>query len=485
MGLVESKISNSFKWSTVTELFVKIITPILNIILAHILLPEAFAPLATINLVITFGEVFVESGFRKFLIQHDFEDSKQQKKYYDVAFWASLIFSFFMWGLMIVFCKPIATYLGSSDIWLAIAISGVILPLYSVCGIFNSCLQKELKFKKMFVVRIVAALIPLFVTIPLALFGLDYWALVIGNIVGVLGQAIALFWVSEIKIGAFFSFEVLKDMLSYASWTLLDGMAIWLTSWIDSFIIARYMTEYYLGLYKNSMSMINSLSGIVTSAIVPVLFVGLSKYQHDNTKFSNLYNAVQRLLAMILIPMGVGCLIYSDFLVDILFGSEWSEAAGIVGIVAITTSFRTVYVGLCSDAYRAKGLFKIPFFLQIIDLFVLVPVCLISAKKGFWALVYARSLIKLDLIIPEIVIMNRVLKIELKEQFVKSIPIYISTIVMGAFCILTRDIFDSMIWYFFDIIFAIIVYSGSILLFPSTRQDILSSPFFGWSKKNK
>ena len=56
---VENEINKSFKWSAITEICVKLISPILNAILARILLPEDFAPLATITMIISFGEVFI------------------------------------------------------------------------------------------------------------------------------------------------------------------------------------------------------------------------------------------------------------------------------------------------------------------------------------------------------------------------------------------------------------------------------------------
>ena len=165
---------------------------------------------------------------------------------------------------------------GNEGLGHLIIITGVTIPLYGMIGIQNCELRKNLDFKKLFYVRIVAAFVPLFITLPLALLGLDYWSLIIGNIAGILVRAIMLIIVGKFKPLLFFNFKQLKHMLSFGVWTLMVGIAIWLTSWVDSLLISQYMTGHYLGLYKNATSTITALFAIVTSALTPVLFSALS-----------------------------------------------------------------------------------------------------------------------------------------------------------------------------------------------------------------
>ena len=49
---MDTKVVTAAKWSLITEVLAKLITPITNIILAHILAPTAFGILATIMMVI-------------------------------------------------------------------------------------------------------------------------------------------------------------------------------------------------------------------------------------------------------------------------------------------------------------------------------------------------------------------------------------------------------------------------------------------------
>lgn len=471
---INSSIANSFKWSVLSEIIIKLITPVLNAILARILLPDDYAPLATIMMLISFCEIFVESGFRKYLIQHQFDNENEEKKAFHVSFWTTLGISLFLWSIITVFSKPISSFLGNSDIWLAVAVSGCILPIYAMTGIFNASIHKQLEFKRIFFVRVIPSLIPLFITIPLAVIGMKYWALLIGNIASVSAQLLVAKQQSKYKVECFYSFSLLRMMISDTMWTLVDGFAVWLTAWVDSLLITQSMSDYYLGLYKNSLTTVTSLFSMVSASIVPVLFVGLTKYQKDDKKFSTLFLQTQQILALLLIPMGVGVFIYQDLAVSVLFGNKWGEAAGVVGITALTLSLRTAYVSICSDAYRAKGKFRTPFILQIVDLCILIPSCIISAQYGFWCLVYVRSFERLLLIIPEFLIMKKNLRIDIREQFNRQWPIWLSTIVMSAFCFVMKRITEGVMWDILTIVGACFVYLIVLCLFPSSKQLIKS-----------
>ena len=48
------KIGQATKWSSITEIMVKLVSPIVNMVLARLLAPEAFGLVATITMVISF-----------------------------------------------------------------------------------------------------------------------------------------------------------------------------------------------------------------------------------------------------------------------------------------------------------------------------------------------------------------------------------------------------------------------------------------------
>ena len=470
---IKQKTITATKWSSITEILSKVITPIINMVLARILAPEAFGILATVTMVISFAEVFVESGFQKFLIQHEFKSDKEEQEYTSVAFWTNLVFSLLIWGIIVLFQKQIAKIAGNDGLGHVIAISGVMIPMYGIIGIQNCIIKKKLQFRKLFYVRIPSALVPLVITLPLALIGFDYWALVIGNIAGVLIRSVLLVIIGGYKPQWYFNYTHLKFMLRFGMITLLDGLAIWATSWVDSLLIAAAMSEYQLGLYKNSVGTITTLFNIVSAAVTPVLYASLSRLQNDDEAFRDVFAGTQKILCTFLLPMGAGVYLYKDLATKILFGDAWSEASFIIGITAVTLAFRTIFVSFNSEAYRAKGKFYIPLLLQLLDLAILIPTCIISSQISFETLVYARAIARLDLVIPGFLLLYMVCHISFFGTLKSLLPNFIAVSVMWGAALLLQSIGTSMIWSFASIVCCVFVYFGVLALFKKDRKMIM------------
>lgn len=467
------KTLNAAKWSSITEICAKIVAPIINMVLARILAPEAFGILATITMVISFAEVFVESGFQKFLIQHEFTDLNEESQYLSVAFWTNLIFSVVLWLIIILFQRPIARISGNEELGYVIAISGIMIPMYGIIGIQNCIIKKKLEFKKLFYVRIPSALVPLVITLPLALLGFDYWALVIGNIAGVAVRSILLFFVGRFRPHIYFNWSQLKYMLKFGAFTMLDGLALWATNWIDSLLIANTMSGYELGLYKNSIAIITSLFSVITAALTPVLYASLSRLQNDEKEFAKMFMNTQKLLCVFLLPLGLGIYLYRELATQIILGNKWNDATFIVGIMAIMIALRTIFVSINSEAFRAKGKFQLPLYMQLLDLAILIPTCIMSSKISFKALVYARAFVRMDLFLPELIALYCICKISPKDTMRNLMPSFVSALIMCLVSVGLQQVSRSLLWSLVSIIICVCVYFGVMFIFKSERMVII------------
>lgn len=120
--------ANATRWSTITEIVAKLVSPITSMILARLLTPEAFGVIATINMVISFADMFTDAGFQKFLIQHQFKDEQELNQNTTVAFWTNLIISLIGWLIIAIFSENIAELVGNPGLGNVIVIAAVSLP---------------------------------------------------------------------------------------------------------------------------------------------------------------------------------------------------------------------------------------------------------------------------------------------------------------------------------------------------------------------
>lgn len=470
---LKGKIISATKWSAFSQIAAKIITPITNMILARILAPEAFGVLAIITMIVSFVDMFTDAGFQKYLVQREFKDINEKIKYINVAFWTNLGISFFLWGTIVVFNESIAELVGNPDLGIAIIIACIQIPITAFSSIQMALYRRDFKFKTLFFVRMISIFIPLVITIPLAIVGLNYWALIIGTICGRIADAIILTVKSEWKPKFFYSLEILRDMLSFSIWSLIEAIAIWLTIWVDALIIGSFLNEYYVGLYKTSTTMVNSLLALITGATTPILFSALSRLQHDNERFNQTFFKMQRLISILVFPMGMGVFLFSELATQILLGNKWNEASGVIGVWALSSSITIVLGHYCSEVYRAKGRPKLSFLAQILHLVVLVPVCLISAKYGFWVLVYTRSWIRLEGILVHFLLMKYVVGFPVMKMISNVLPMVISSVIMGITGYLLKQLNNGYAWSLLSILICIISYFSLLCLFPKVREEII------------
>ena len=471
---MNTHILKATKWSSITEIVAKLITPITSIVLARLLTPEAFGVVATLTMVITFAEIFTDAGFQKYLIQHQFVDDVDKEQSTNVAFWSNLIMSLFIWLVIGIFADPLAAMVGSPGLGHVLTIACVSIPLAAFSSIQMALYKRDLDFKTLFKVRIVGICIPLLVTIPLAFYLRSYWALVIGTIATNCANAVLLTVYSKWKPKFYYSFAKLKEMFSFSAWSVIEAVSIWLTGYVDVFIIGVYLNEYYLGLYKTSMTIVGQIMGLITAATTPILFSSLSRLQNDDKAFQSLFFKFQKLVGLLVIPLGVGIYCYSDLVTKILLGDQWLEASSFIGLWGLTSAITIVLSHYSSEVYRAKGRPKLSVLSQLLHLVVLWPTVLIAVKYGFQALYTARALVRFEGIAVNLIIMYYVVRISPRRMFQNIFPFICASLLMAFTTVFLKQISQSILWEIVSILFCIILYFSLILLIPANRKELLA-----------
>lgn len=462
------KMENAAKWSTLSEIIAKLIVPITNMILARVLTPDIFGIIATITMITSFAEMLTDAGFQKYLIQHQFKSKDELFTNANVAFITNFIASCFIWIFIAIFRNKIAKILGNEGFGIALCVASLQLPITALSSIQMAIYKKNLDFKTLFTRRIVSIILPFFITIPLALCGFGYWSMIIGTLFGNISNSVILTIYSEWKPKVFFEYSILKQMFGFSIWSLIESLTVWLSSNIDTFIIGTIMTPYYLGLYKNSINMINSIMSMVTMSFTPVLISGISKLQNDEKKYNEIFFKVQNIISWIVFPLGIGVFLYRDLAVNILFGSEWSEAADIIGIAALVVPFKISISTLISICYISKGKPSISALSQILYIIPLIPISIMALNKGFWSFVFIRNIFTFELIFINLIFINYIIKISAIKMCKNIIKPILSSIVMYIVYLIISKILTAFVW---DMITIMICGFSYILMMKMLGKD--------------
>ena len=466
---MDTKIVAAAKWSVITEVLAKLITPLTNIILAHMLAPTAFGILATIMMVISFAEMLADAGFQKFLVQHEFESAQDKQEATDVAFIANLVFSLVLWSAIIIGRDELAVLVGNDGLGIPLAVMGAMIPLSAFSSVQMALYRRDFNFKFLLNIRLITILTPILISIPMALMGYDYWSLIAGILGAQLFTALALLKSRRNQIHLFF-----MKMFSYSAWSLAEAFSIWLTAWVDTFIISRFLDAYYLGIYKMPMAIVTTVMAMATASLAPVLFAALSRVQNNQQAFSNTFFTFQRYMALFLVPLGVGLFVFQDFVVQLLLGPQWTLAGIVLGSWALSSAIMTVTANLISEIFRAKGMPNLSFWTQILHLIVLIPVIYICIQYDFSTFVYARSLVRMEMLAAAMLLLSLFVNMS-AFRIISNISVYLITAsIVGLIAYSILHLYDAVWWTVVCMLLCVVLYVAILYVIPSERIIIAS-----------
>ena len=469
---IEILADDSVKWSVLAEVLTRVATPIANIVLARLLVPQAFGTVATITMVLSLAEVIADAGFPKYIIQHDFCDEKELYNNANVAFWSCLWMAAFISIFIFAFRDTIAIMVGDETLGAPIAIAGLTIIFNSASSVHISFLKRNFEFKKLFIIRVVVSAIPLIITVPIAVIIRSYWAIIIGNIAKAVLQAIICIVFSKIRIRLFYSLIVLKEMFSFSFWTLVESIVIWATTNIDVFIIGRILDEYYLGLYRTAITTITTYVGIIAASITTVLFATLSRYQKEPERFMYTYFKFQRRLAIILIPCGVGVFVFRKLVTFILLGQNWMDVSDFLGIYALLYVFVVETCYFLSEIFRSKGQPKLSVLYQLAYIMIQTPLIYMAALSGFKEVCVVRCILCVIFITIALLFGRTLYGIKVLDV-IKNIYVQtLGAIIMGVVGMLLLHVTNRIFFQFVYIVICIIVYFSVLLCFKSIREDV-------------
>lgn len=469
---IERKVNGASKWSLITELLSKLVSPIMNMILARILAPEAFGMVATITMVTSFADIFTDAGFQKFLVQGEFESDLELDQSTNVAFWTNFSLSMLVWFLIVTFRHQLAEAVGNSGLGNALAIAACAIPLTSFSSIQMARYRRDFDFKTLFFAKLLGMFIPLLVTVPLAFILKNFWALVIGNLTIQLANAVLLTARSKWKPQFYYSFKLLKGMLGFSLWTLLEQMLGWANLNIGVFIVGRFLSPYYLGIYKTSMATANQVMSIIVNAFSPVILAALSRMKNDSVGFKNLFYKFEERISFVILPLGVGMLVFRDFVTMVLLGNQWTEATAFIGLWGLMRALLIVFGTFSMEVFVSMGRPKFSVLSQFLELVVLLPTLMIVAPKGYNTLYVARSMVVVWCMIVELTLVKVVAGISPIKIFSVCAPHLIAAITMGVIGHLMLTVNTGIVWQIVSVLICIATYFGSLLIWPKSRRTM-------------
>lgn len=267
MEQTKSNLTRGFAWTAVDRFSNLFIQFVLGIIIARLVSPEEYGILGILMVFINISQVFIDSGLSSALIYHNELTSKNL----NTTFFFNIVISSIIYSIIFV-CSPIIEcFYNLPKLNLYLRVSAVVLFVNSLVDVPTSILKIKLDFKSLAISNLCSTLISGIIGVFLAYKGMGIWALIIQLLSRNCFQMILLYIQSRWIPRLMFDFITFKELYRYG---INIFSASCLTKVIEegtSFIIAKALTPFNLGIYSRSLQFASlpstSVGGIIMSAL--------------------------------------------------------------------------------------------------------------------------------------------------------------------------------------------------------------------------
>lgn len=302
-----------------------------TLILARLLIPSDFGLIGMVTVFINFLVLFKDAGLSTATIQNE----KITFGQISTLFWINALISIGL-GLVILFLSPlVAAFYKKPELTAVTAVLSVSFIIQGFSIQHNALLQRHLKFRTTALIEVFAQFSSIFVAITMASTGFRYWALVGGTMTRSVVLILLTYYFCPWMPGKMQKGTGVRHMLKFGGHLTGSYFIGYLSRNLDSLLIGRMIGAAPLGLYNRAytllMQPLTQISGPLTSLSLPVL----SSLRNEPERYRSYYRQLLDVLVSLALPITVYCFLEGEFLIRILLGQKWMEAAPVFRILSI------------------------------------------------------------------------------------------------------------------------------------------------------
>lgn len=258
----------------------------------------------------------------------------------------SIVLGFIGGLICLIFARTLSEYtFKTTDYAWGFQLLSVSLFLKQLSSIYSSIIQSRINLKYLANANIVANLIGILFTLPLYYYfridGIIYNILV----VGLVELVVFYFYFKKLKLDkATISnndfIDESKEILSDGFFFNLSGNLTLLSSYLLQVFITYYGGMKVLGHYFSGYTILNTYVSIIFTAMSVDYFPRISKNKEDVKAMNEEVNFQIFIGTAILFPILIFLLLFSEFVIEILFSKEFLDAASYLQIAILGVFFK-------------------------------------------------------------------------------------------------------------------------------------------------
>lgn len=363
--LLRDKARSAAGWSTLESLFRQSITFGAGIVLARLLGPETFGTIAVLYLFTGIATVFADAGFSAAIIQRkDISDNDLS-----TVFWFNLAIGLLMAGGLCLLSGSISRFYESPILRPLACVMGLNVLIGTLGSVQASRLQKDLAFKNLTLINLVASIASGGIAIGLALSGFGIWSLA-AQALSATSITVSLLWFTSDWHPAFvFSLQSLRKLFAFGGYLLASALLAVTYERAYTVFVGKLFGHAQLGFYDRATRIQQMPQSLIAGVVNRIAFPLFSLINDDPKALKDAAKTAIVSCGLIATPVAFGLSATANELIAVFFGRAWLPTVPIVQILAFVALLYPLQVVNLS-LLKAQGHSHLFFRIEVVKKFV-------------------------------------------------------------------------------------------------------------------
>lgn len=307
--------------------------------------------MATVMAAVAVIEAFTEVGLKQSIIQHK---KGAEERFINIIWWLSSGRGIILYLIGFLIAPLICDFYQKPEMLPLLRVSFLVVLFNGLISPRVYVLQKELRFKGWVFLMQGSGVLGVVLTLIIAFFFQNVWALVIGYAAEAFIRSSLSFIFYPIKPGLNFDKLLLRDIIAFSK--KMFGLPILMLLFVqtDIFVVGKVLTMTELGMYALAKSLAEMPNTFLSKVIQPMILPTLSQMQDSKAKLKESILILTKWTMMLGLPFIAFFVVFAKPILSVVYGSKYISVAGSFGLLSVYS-----LILLCSSfimsAFTAMG----------------------------------------------------------------------------------------------------------------------------------
>lgn len=374
-------------WSIGEKIGTMLLQAGVSFVVLMLLLPDDFGVMAILTSLVTFAQVFVDSGFSQTLIRSKNEPSAED---YSSVFVFNITVSLLLYGALVALSPRVADYYAMPEIRKIAPVFFLFLPVNALCVIQNTLLIRQFRFALLSKVTFAASVVSGAAAILMAVAGYGVWSLVAQRLAQVLTRAVMLWWLGEWRPRAVCSSQRLRSMAPYSLSLMTTDLITAVYNKVPQLFIGKIYSADTLGYYDQAQKLKDLPVTSTMTAVQGVIFPALSKIADQEQKFAESFRQIVMVVSYVMFPVMLGLSAVGYEVFDVFLKEKWMPTVPYFEIICLSGLFYPIAMvayNIMKVKCSGKRIVQLEVLKKVMLTAILVVVIPQSITAVMWGLV--------------------------------------------------------------------------------------------------